>query len=228
MKKVLFACLSTSILAISCSKDDSAPVNPAEQKYMTITTNSQWIYDVIDNPGPGQTAVIDTVTATSTDTTINLSGSARVYRIFRHSGGASDYYNITNNDYYRFQQVDLNGTPLKIEDLYLKDNQPALTNWAQVVNITIPGFPTAIPLTITNSITDKGISKTVNGTVYTDVIGIKTEITSSLLPAGTIVTDIKSYYARKFGLIEGNYKVQISAASVDINTNTFLKSATIQ
>lgn len=230
MKKVLFPCLSAVVLLISCSKDDPASNNPAADKYQSIATGNKWIYDVTTNPGtPTQSTVPDTVTTTATDTSITLSGSSRTYRIFKHTNGdISDYYNITGNDYYRFQKVDLNGTLLQIEDLYLKDNQPVNTAWSQTLNLNLPGFPFAVPVTVTNTIIEKGSSRTVNGTAYTDVIAVKTDITSSGLPAGTIVTDIKTYYAKKVGMIEADYKIQIAAASVDINTKTILKSATIQ
>jgi hypothetical protein len=226
MKKLIFACLPLALLAISCKKDgDSAPIVP-EDKYMSITTNSKWTYDVINNPGPSQTAVVDTVTVTSQDTSIG----SKTYRIFKHSNGnASDYYNISGNEYYRFQKQDLNGTPLAIEDLYLKDNQSTGVSWSQTINLTVPGFPVAIPITVTNSVIEKGSSKTVNGTSYTDVIGIKTDIVAGGgLPANTIVSDIKSYYARKVGLIQADYKVAISTIGVDINTQTLLKTAVIQ
>ncbi|HPH86358.1 MAG TPA: hypothetical protein PLC48_12900 [Ferruginibacter sp.] len=227
MKKLIFACLPLALLVISCKKDgDSNPVVP-EEKYMSITTNSKWTYDVINNPGtPGQTSLVDTVTVTSQDTSIG----SRTYRIFKHSNAnASDYYNITGNEYYRYQKQDLNGTPLSIEDLYLKDNQSTGASWSQTINLTVPGFPVAIPITVTNSVIEKGSSKTVNGTSYTDVIGIKTDIVAGGgLPANTIVTDIKSYYARKVGLIQADYKIAISTIGVDINTQTLLKTAVIQ
>ncbi len=229
MKKLLFPCLSICLLMASCGKDDPAPNNPADDNYMSITANSKWTYDVITNPGPSQTSVVDTVTATSTDTSINLSGTARVYRIMKHSNGdISDYYNISGNNYYRYQQIDLNGTFLNVEDLYLKDDQPLNSSWSQNVNVTLPGFPFPIALTITNTIIEKDVSRTVNSVNYTNVIAIRTDITGAGLPAGTITTDIRSYYAKRVGLIEGVYIVQIPAATVDLNTKTLLKTADIQ
>jgi hypothetical protein len=196
---------------------------------MTITTGSKWTYDVITNPGTaGSTTVADTVTVTATDTTVEQgTANQRIYRIFKHSNGnTSDYYNITGNDYYRFQTLPLNN--LQLQNLYLKDNATVGTSWSQTLNVTVPGFPTPIPVTVTNSITEKGISKTVNGIAYNDVINIKTDISSAGLPAGTIVTDIKSYYAPKVGLIEGDYKITVALVSVDVNTQTLLKTAVIQ
>ncbi len=220
MKKAFFACLSISFLAISCGKDDPQP-NPASDSYMTISANSQWRYDVITNPGPSQTQTEDTVTASSNDTAIN----SRSYRIFNHASGAEDYYNISDHNYYRFQKVDLNGTLLQMEDNYLKDDQDVNTSWSENTVIPVTGFGD-VPITVTNKITGKDLSKTVNGTAYTSVIEVTTTITSSALP-GQITTDIKSYYAKKFGLIEGDYNVQISLAGIDIHTQTLLKSADI-
>ena len=145
----------------------------------------------------------------------------------KHSNGnTSDYYNITGNDYYQFQTLPLNN--LQIQNLYLKDNAGVGTSWSQTLSVTVPGFPTPIPITVTNSITEKNITKTVNGTIYNNVINVKTEITSAGLPAGTIVTDIKSYYAPNVGLIEGDYKVTIALAAIDVHNQTLLKSAVIQ
>jgi hypothetical protein len=223
MKKSLIPCFLVCLIAISCSKDSNPDPTPTAEKYMTITTNSKWTYDVITNPGPTQTSIIDTVTATGPDTTIN----SRSYKIFKHSNGnISDYYNISGNDYYRYQKQDLNGTMLEIDELYLKEGQSTGYTWSNVVTLDVSGFP--VPVTITHTILETDGSKTVNGTLYTKVITVKTDITSTSLPPGyTLVTDIKSYYSPKFGMIQGDYKVQLIAASIDINTQTLLKTAVL-
>lgn len=228
MKKVFLSAVVSALLFFSCSKSDDNPA-PEVIKYMSYTSGSKWVYDVITNPGtPGSTSVVDTVTCTATDTTVEAgTANQRIYRIMKHSNGnTSDYYNITGNDYYQFQTLPLNN--LQIQNLYLKDNAGVGTSWSQTLSVTVPGFPTPIPITVTNSITEKNITKTVNGTIYNNVINVKTEITSAGLPAGTIVTDIKSYYAPNVGLIEGDYKVTIALAAIDVNNQTLLKSAVIQ
>lgn len=222
MKKVLFGCFSMAILAASCKKSKENPSEP--DKYMSITTNSEWIYDVITNPGTaGASTVADTVKVTPTDTTVN----GRVYRIFRHNSGASDYYNISGSDYYRYQNLAQAGLDLAIEDLYLKDAAATGANWSQTIPFDVPGLGT-LPVTFKNTIIEKGSSKTVLGTNYTDVIAVRTDISVTGLPPGTIVTDIKSYYARKVGLIQGDYKVNISLIAVDVNTQTLLRKADIK
>ncbi len=228
MKKVICCAVICGFLFFSCSKSDDTP-EPEIVKYMSLTTGSKWTYDVTTNPGtPGATTVADTVTCTATDTTVEAgTANQRIYRIFKHSNGnTSDYYNITGNDYYRFQVLPLDD--LKIQDLYLKDNAAAGTSWSQTVSVNVPGIPTPVPVTVTNTLTAKDLTKTVNGTVYNNVIQITTTITSSSLPAGTIVTDIRSYYAPKVGLIEGDYKVEVALAAIEVNNQTLLKTAVIQ
>ena len=228
MKKVIFCAAISGFLFFSCSKSDDSPT-PEIVKYMSLTAGSKWTYDVTTNPGtPGATTVADTVTCTATDTTVEAgTANQRIYRIMKHSNGnTSDYYNITGNDYYRFQVLPLDN--LKIQDLYLKDNAAVGVSWGQTVPVNVPGFPAPIPITVTNAVTSKDLTKTVNGIEYKNVILITTTITSSSLPAGTIVTDIRSYYAPKVGLIEGDYKVVVALAAIDVNNQTLLKTAEIQ
>lgn len=228
MKKVIFCAAISGFLFFSCSKSDDSPT-PEIVKYMSLTAGSKWTYDVTTNPGtPGATTVADTVTCTATDTTVEAgTANQRIYRIMKHSNGnTSDYYNITGNDYYRFQVLPLDN--LKIQDLYLKDNAAVGVSWDQTVPVNVPGFPAPIPITVTNAVTSKDLTKTVNGIEYKNVILITTTITSSSLPAGTIVTDIRSYYAPKVGLIEGDYKVVVALAAIDVNNQTLLKTAEIQ
>lgn len=221
MKKLIIpACILAFGLA-ACSKDDPAP---AADKYMTISTNSRWIYDVTTDPGTaGASTFQDTVTVSPTDTSIN----GRSYRIFTHSGGGSDYYHISGSDYYRFQQASGGGLDLSIEELYLKDNAAVGANWSQTVNVPVTGVGT-LPVTLTNSILEKGGSKVVNGVTYNNVIAVKTDITVTGLPPGTITSNIRSYYAPVVGLIQGDYQVSIPLAGVDVNTQTLLKTADIR
>ncbi len=227
MKKIQFAALYLCLVTISCGKSNNpAPPAGSVDKYMSITTGSTWTYDVITNPGTtGATTAIDIVSVTGTDTTVEQgTANQRIYRIFKHTNGnVSDYYNITGSDYYRYQTLPLNN--VKIQNNYLKDNAAVGTSWSQTVNVTIAGLG-VVPILVANSIVEKGISKTVNGTNYSNVITVKTDLSTSLSP-GAIVSDIKSYYAPKVGLIQGDYKVTVALASVNINIQTLLKTSVI-
>ena len=226
MKKVLLPLAFISLLAVSCKKDDNPA--PAGDAYVSLTTNNKWIYDNIEDPGTASSVTTrDTVTALSTSITFN----GRTYRILRSNQGDSTFQNVSGSDYYELQEQDFGSGPVTVENIYLKDNQAVGTNWSQTLNLSsgLPApFPPTIPITITNTITEKGVAKTVLGTSYTDVITVKTDITSSSPLVTGLTTDIKSYYARRVGLIQGDYNIVFPTASLEVHTQTLLRSATIQ
>ncbi len=213
MKKVLFSCFGLAILAVSCSKNDPAPANPASSKFMTLTAGSTWNYETIDNITPGTTSY--TVTSTTRDTTIN----GKVYHVFTNSNGnTSEYYNITDNSYYNYAELTAPLDP--IEFLYLKDNVAAGGSWSQSVPVTVPGLPFPLTATVTNTVEEKGGSKVVNGITYTNVIKVKTDISVAGIPASAITTNIHSYYAPKYGQIRTESAIDINYGGVVNNSNT--------
>jgi hypothetical protein len=215
MKKLIFALFSLLVLAISCKKDDEDPV-ATPLPYMNMNSGTTWYYDISTTDTSGNvTTVADTATV-GVDTSIN----SKTYKIVNHTSGAASYYNLTGNDYYQFQNLP---APLNtaVEALYLKDNVGQGTSWTQTVNVDIGGVP--LPITLTYTLTEKDITKTVNGISYPEVIGVKTDISSSLLP-GAISSDIKNYYARGAGLIEAHYLINVtSPVDIHLNTTTVLK-----
>ncbi len=224
MKKAFFALLSICTIVISCKKDKPDPVDPvADKPYMNTVNGTRWTYRVVTDSGLAtQSAVIDTVTIDG-DSSIN----SKVYKILKHTnGGIHSYYNVTANgtanDYYQFQAVAAAGT--SIEQLYLKDNLSQNETWAQDVTLTVTGIGD-VPVHITYTILEKGTTKVVSGITYNDVIAVKTDLSSTLLPPGTIVSDIKSYYARNIGLIQGDYNVDVAAAGIAIHTDNILQTA---
>lgn len=226
MKKIILSILTLAIFGISCKKDDPpAPVVPP--KFMSLTAGSTWNYELINNKIPVTTPF--TLTSTSKDSVIN----GKTYHVFTNSSGsANEYYNITGNDYYNFRNLPsvLGGS--SVENIYLKDNALAGASWAQVYPVTVSGI--ALNVTITNTITAKGISKTVKGTVYNNVIHVTTKLDISLggipLPAGALTTDIQSFYAEKFGMIQTINKINLNYSGITDNTDqqTNLNSADIK
>ena len=77
---------------------------------------------------------------------------------------------------------------------------------------------------------EKGISRTVNSTSYSDVIHVSTTISSALIPAASLTTVINSYYAPKYGLIENSSVVHLDFAGIvqDVDTETKLVNATLK
>ena len=236
MKKSFFAFLTLTVALFSCSKNDntSTPTPaPTPQPYFTLTPGNVTYYDVYDTTATAQTHVTDTLTSlpAGNDTTIG----GRIYHIFtRTNGNVHDYYNITNNNnYYRFQSYVISGNNVQAENLYLKDSTAAGASWSFPVNfnVTAGGISTPVSATITNAITQTGLTKTVNGVTYNDVILVTTTISSTTISGlgGTITTDIRSYYAKKYGLIDGIYKIHVvvGLAGIDntINSHTIFNHA---
>lgn len=225
MKKILFGSLVFSIILSSCGKDgDDEDTTPAEN-YLHTTAGSTWNYRTVDNITPGAPEDY-TRTSTSRDTTIN----SKTYHIYTNSStGESEYNGKSGNDYWIFQALpdELGGTDQ--ENLYLKAGAAVNASWSQTYPLDIMGF--SINAKITNTIVSKGGSKIVNGTVYNNVIDVKTDIAITGLPAGfvTFTTDIHQFYAPKFGLIESRTKLDVDIMGTVENTDvtTTLQSSNL-
>ena len=214
MNNKFFSALAISILFLtSCQKDD-APA-PVAVKFMSTTSGSLWNYEVIDNVAVTTTPFM--LTSTSKDSTIN----ARSYHVFSHAGSANEYYNITGSDYYNFRSLPAGFGGSSVEYLYLKDNAAVGTNWSQTYPVTASGIP--LNAILTNTITEKGLTKVVKGISYSDVIHITTTVSVTIsgipLPASAIITNIHSYYAGKVGLIQSLNKINFNYGGITDNTD---------
>jgi len=205
----------TLLLAISaCKKSDTTVVVVAD-KYMSITANSTWQMRVVDNVAVTTTNY--TVTSTNRDSTVG----SKAYHVFTNSNtGVNEYYFISGNDYYTFRTLGLTLGSATIETIYLKDASSVGTTWTQTQNLTVPGIPFPVPVTLTYKVEEKGISRTVNGVAYSNVIRVSLALSSSLVPPASLTTDIQSYYAPKFGLIENTNKVNLNYMGFVQNTDT--------
>lgn len=220
MKAPITLLLLLTILAVACKKNSTTNSQANVEKYLSLTAGNTWTYETVNNITVTTTS--NTVTSSNKDTAIG----SKSYHIFLNSGGAAnDYYNISGNDYYTFRNLVALGSS-SVESIYLKDNAAVGTGWSQVVNIApFSGVPTTIPLTVGYNIAEKGISRTVNGKNYTNVIHITTTLSSASLPAGSLTTDIQSYYAPKYGLIESKYKITTTLLTgSNVDQTTTLKS----
>lgn len=226
MKKILFGGLFLSLMAISCSKDgdDESPVS---ETYLNTASGSTWQYETTDNanPGPPQSY---TLTSTNRDTSIN----GKSYHIYTNSStAASEYNNKTGNDYFRYQALPAELGGGKIEELYLKSGAAVNASWTQTNDLSVPGVPFPLSITNVNKIMEKGISKTVNGTVYNNVTHVKTDVSVGGLPPGTIslTTDIHQYYAPNYGMLESNARIIVDFGGMKdtSDVSTKLKTATL-
>ncbi|MDP4283738.1 MAG: hypothetical protein Q8891_04905 [Bacteroidota bacterium] len=220
---ILFLCCSIIVFA-GCSKSkNNINTTPAQETYLNTTSGSTWTYHEIDSSGATPSNSDFTVTSTSEDTTI----STKSYHIYHYSYGSNEYLNITGNSYYHFDSIP--GVLGEIfERLYLKDDAAIGANWKQNISVTVSSIP--IPLTISNTIAEKGISRTVNGGNYTGVIHVITSISSTAIPSAFLTSNIDSYYAPKYGLIENTTKIHLNYLGVtqNVNIETKLQSSVLK
>ena len=220
MKIQLVLGILVTIIAGSCT-DGGEPIVPSGTSYLTLTAGSSRNYELKNNTPPASTTNY-TVTSTNRDTTIN----GRSYHVFSTSIGGSEYYTQSGGDYYTYQVLPITTGSSNVEILFLKDNVGVGATWvAASAPITVPGVPFPLTININNTIAEKGLSKTVNGKSYTDVIHVTSVIAVAGLPGGGVTSDIHYYYAPKYGLIENSVMLTSTVAPIAVDTDTRLMSA---
>lgn len=228
MKTKFLLVLATAIFFFaSCDKkDDSNPKPPAPpDTFVNTNAGSTWTYHE-DNASSGTSVGSDyTITSTTGDTTIG----SRKYHVYSYSYGGSQYLNLTGHEYYQYDSIPIGGG-IALERLYLKDDAAKGATWSQDVNVTVPGIIIPIPLKVTNTIAEKGITRTVKGVEYKDVIHVSTSLSSALIPSPGFTSAIDSYFAPKYGLIENTTKVDINSMGVveKVDLSTQLVSAVLK
>ncbi|MDE3183484.1 MAG: hypothetical protein KGM16_08705 [Bacteroidota bacterium] len=221
--KTIFLLFAITIIFSACQKNTSS-TTVSTDVYINTSSGSSWSYlqtDLLNSNPPSNY----TVTSTSNDTTIN----SRKYHVYSYSYGGSEYLGVTGHDYYQYDSIPVSGG-INIERLYLKDNASIGTNWSQDFSLTIPGVPLPVPLKVNNKIVEKGITRTENGTSYSNVIHVSTTLSSSLIPSSAFSSSIDSYYAPKYGLIENTSVIQLNYLGLveNVNVETQLMSSNLK
>ncbi len=195
----LFVVASSFVLFTNCSKDDDS--TPATANYSPLTNGSNWTYNFTQGTTTGSYKL-----TVNRDSTIN----GKAYKVLTSSVGQNRYMARNNNEYYRFQSFPTLGIN-NFEELYLVDNKEVNGTWTNTANFTYNFNGQSIPLTATLSYTlkEKGITRTVNNKAYSDVIHVRLDISVSLV--GTIGGG-DFYYAKGVGMIEDN--ISISGSNI--------------
>lgn len=223
---ILILFIAAAIIS-SCSKKDDTTTDtpPTQDSYINTNTGSSWTYHEIDSSSATPQSSDYIVTSTASDTTIN----SKKYHIYSYSYGGSEYLNLSGHDYYQYDSIP-GGLGQVIERLYLKDNAPTNSTWSQSFAVDLTGVPFSIQGTLTNKIVETGVSRMINGITYTDVIHVSTAISSSAIPAAALTSDINSYYAPNYGLIESSAIVNLDYMGItqNVNIRTQLMSAVLK
>ena len=216
MKTTFLLASFIAFIFTSCTKNNTNNTTPAADSYLNTNAGSTWNYHTSDSSGTTPTNTDYTLTSSTQDTTIN----SKKYHIYGISSGGSQYMNLTGNSYYQYDSVPVAGGE-KIERLYLEDNAAVNKSWSQSFTLNnIPNSPVPIPLTVTNTVVEKGISRMVNGVNYSNVIHISTNLSSSLVPAAAFTSAIDTYYAPNYGLIDSKTIVHLNYLGITENANT--------
>lgn len=226
MKTITLIFCFATILFTSCQKSDPGNTGPQQNEtYSNNTSASTWNYHEVNSSSGTPVNSDYTLTSSSTDTAIN----SKSYHVYKYSYGGSQYLNITGHDYYQYDSI-AGGLGQIFERLYLKDDLSQGSTWKQDITVTVPGFIVPIPLTVTNKIAEKGISRIVNSITYINVIHVSTGISTAVIPAASLTSDINSYYAPRYGLIENTSLVQLNYQGIteNVNIQTKLVSATLK
>ncbi len=225
MKKIHLVAIILCFFVASCDKsNDPAPTPNPTDNFMNMKAGSTWNYEVTNNTPPTNTSPY-TLTSTNRDTTI----AGKQYHVYTNSNnGASEYYYVSGTDYYTYQSLPAALGGSKVENLYLKAGAPVNSNWSQTYNISFNSLPLAV--TVVNKIEEKGISRTVNGISYNNVIHVSTSLSVAGVPPASLITDIDYYYAPNYGMIENTSKININYLTIINNSDftTRLKTAVLQ
>src|SRR6218665_345550 len=155
MKKLLFLCFSTTLMAISCSKSGGDEGDGDTESYLNTKSGSTWYYQDVDNTDPGAPADEYLLTSSSKDTVAN----GKTYHVYTASSGSNVYQGKNGNDYSAFESLpdDLGG--VLVDNIYLKAGAAVNATWNQSYNISVMSIP--ITVKVSNKIIEKGLSKSV-------------------------------------------------------------------
>jgi hypothetical protein len=165
------------------------------EDYSPLTEGSSWTYTSTGG-------VTNKLTATNKDTL----ALGHTYRILKSSNGTNVYLGKNGNEYYRLGYLSVIGMN-DIEELYLKDNEAVNATWKLNQTFSYPGIPLPLAATFNYTIKAKGISRTVSGKNFGNVIQVRLDISIAgfnNLGGGDF------YYALGVGMIENTISINVA------------------
>ncbi|UAY51940.1 hypothetical protein [Ferruginibacter albus] len=168
----------------------------------------------------GTTSERTTTYKSVTDTSI---GGATYKKIVSNDGMSGDVASYLNCDNGIYTQIAYNATSLTgsasatmIKQIGLKVNVPVGTTWTDNINASYNGI--TVTNTYKHTIKGIGISKTVEGVTYNDVIQVEVEITTEYngisIPSGIA----EYYFAKGVGTIETDITNNGSTSSISLKS----------
>ncbi|WP_143822258.1 hypothetical protein [Mucilaginibacter pedocola] len=197
MKKYILSAIAiTTLLFSACKKDnDNKPGDNVTGNYQPLTTGSTWSYRNEGIAlGEGE-AEVDTTVNTMTATTKVFNG--KTFRELKSVSGTettNSYFGIDNHFYYNHTVVDAANAELELP--YLNDEKAVNDSWT--VPVVIEEAPES---QIKGTIVEKGISKTILGKTYNNIIHTKLELQSKDEGQYVTVFTFDFYVAKNIGVV---------------------------
>ncbi|RCH54543.1 hypothetical protein DJ568_12030 [Mucilaginibacter hurinus] len=211
MKKLLLSVFALTVLFFAaCKKDKNKPNPQPDSPYQPFTSGSTWKYRVVD--GSGETAEADTILNKMTGDTRTFNGktfhvliskemvmpeSASVSKLKINEGPAGDetYIGFNNNIYSSFYEDEYN----RIEIGYLNLDKAVGEAWTEKISFKEDG--TNLEGQVKTTTIEKGLSKTLHGKTYNDVIHSKVELQVKTGDSYTTKVSLEFLTAKNIGVI---------------------------
>jgi hypothetical protein len=191
MKRGLLPLLiAINFCILGCKKDNN--VSLSTNSYLPLTDGSMWKYNYASDGG-----TTDTLTIAMTGGTTKINGKTYYNAASTYKQGSSLGYFYAGNHFYATRTVAL-GSNVAMEFQLLNDTASVGYQW--ITSPTDDGEVQGAPAQTINTIMEKGISRTINGQTFPDVIHTRVELQYSLQ---TFIT-YDFYMAKGVGLIESD------------------------
>ena len=194
-KPILILITIAAMFAAGCKKSKNDPSPGSSDSYLPVTSGSTWTYNDAVN-GASETA---TVKMTGTKATFNGKTYYSMTEVSPSKGTQTGYFYADNHS-YSLRGYSAAAGGLTIEIQLGNDEQAVGYSWTTTP--TDDGNVVGIPAKMINTIKEKGVSKTVNGKSYSDVIHTHISLQYDLGAGYDEYATYEVYLAKGVGMIE--------------------------
>lgn len=178
--------------------------------YLPLNEGTYWKYK--DSAFPSE---ITTETVLNITKTIN----GKSYKAVKNeSNGIADtgYFLRNGNDYYFYEYRNISGAIIDVEMLYLKDTATEGVEWT-----TDAGTVNSFPARCIGKVVEKGISITVEGKNYTNVIHTSIQLQYNLIGSYQTFAVYNYFVAKGIGIVKISSLLEFDGVNFSVASNLF-------
>ncbi|HWD88806.1 MAG TPA: hypothetical protein VG367_11810 [Mucilaginibacter sp.] len=195
MKKGLLPVLFFGVFCFwGCKKEHA--VTPAGDNYLPVTEGSTWKYSYSSDGG-----ATDTLTLKMIGGTTQIKGKTYYNALSTYKQGSSQGYFYTGNHVYSTRSIAI-GASVAMEFQLLNDTASVGYRW--ISSPTDDGMLGGKPARTVNTIIEKNISRTINGTTFSNVSHTQVQLQYDLGSGFETTVTYDFYLAKGIGLIEND------------------------